>query len=61
MSDNRIEGAAKKAGGAIQEGAGKVLGDSEMEAKGAAKKTEGSVQNTAGKVQDKVGDAIKKA
>lgn len=61
MSDNRIEGAAKKAGGAIQEATGKVLGDTEMEAKGAANKTEGGVQNKAGKVQDKVGDAVKKA
>lgn len=60
MSENRIEGAAKKAGGAIEEAAGKAVGNPDLEAKGAAHKAEGSVQNTAGKVQDKVGAAIKK-
>lgn len=60
MSEDRIDGAAKKAGGAIKEGAGKVLGDREMEAKGAAEKAAGAVQNKVGKVEDRVGDAIKR-
>ena len=60
MSENRMAGAAKKAGGAIEEAAGKAVGNPKMEAKGAATKAEGTVQNKAGKAQDKVGAAIKK-
>jgi uncharacterized protein YjbJ (UPF0337 family) len=60
MSQNRIEGAAKKASGAIKETAGKVVGDRKLQAKGAAEKAAGSVQNTVGKVQDKVGGALKR-
>ena len=60
MSENRIAGAAKKASGAIEEAAGKAVGNPRMEAKGAATKAEGTVQNKAGKAQDKVGAAIKK-
>ena len=60
MSENRIEGAAKKAGGAIEEAAGKAVGNPTMEAKGAAKKAEGTVQNKVGKAQDHVGAAIRK-
>ncbi|HWA60099.1 MAG TPA: CsbD family protein [Caulobacteraceae bacterium] len=59
MSTNRIEGAARKASGAIKEAAGKATGDREMEAKGAAEKVAGSVQNKVGKAQDKIGNAIK--
>ena len=60
MSENRIAGAAKKAGGAIEEATGKAIGNPTMEAKGAANKATGTVQNAAGKVQDKVGAAIRK-
>jgi uncharacterized protein YjbJ (UPF0337 family) len=52
MSDNRIEGAAKKISGSIKEAAGKITGNHELEAKGVAEKTVGNVQNKAGKVQD---------
>jgi len=52
MSENRIQGAAKKASGAIKEGAGKITNDPKLEAKGKAEKTIGGVQNKAGKVQD---------
>ncbi len=60
MSENRIAGAAKKAGGAVEEASGKAIGNPKMEAKGAATKAEGTVQNKAGKAQDKVGAAIRK-
>ena len=52
MSENRIEGAAHKAAGAIKEAAGKVTGNKELELKGAAEKVGGNVQNKVGKVQD---------
>ena len=52
MSDNRIQGAAKKASGAIKEAAGKVTNDPKLEGKGKAEKTMGGVHNKVGKVQD---------
>ncbi len=52
MSDNRIEGAAHKAAGAIKEAAGKITGNEKLQAKGTAEKLGGNVQNKAGKVQD---------
>jgi uncharacterized protein YjbJ (UPF0337 family) len=60
MSENRIAGAAKKAGGAIEEATGKAVGNPTMEAKGAANKAAGTVQNKVGKAQDAVGAAIRK-
>jgi uncharacterized protein YjbJ (UPF0337 family) len=60
MSQNRIEGAAKKATGAIKEVAGKVTGDKKLQAEGAVEKAAGSVQNTVGKAQDKIGAALKR-
>ncbi len=60
MSENRIAGAAKKAGGAIEEAAGKAVGNPTMEARGAANKAAGTVQNKVGKAQDAVGAAIRK-
>ncbi len=60
MSENRIQGAADKAAGAVKEGVGKMTGDDRLQAEGATQKTKGEVQNAAGQVQDKVGDAVKK-
>ncbi len=60
MSTNRVEGAAHKASGAIKEAAGKISGDTELEAKGAAEKAGGHIQNKVGKAQDEIGDALKK-
>jgi uncharacterized protein YjbJ (UPF0337 family) len=60
MSQNRIEGAAHKAAGAIKEVAGKATGNKELEAKGAAEKILGDAQNEVGKAQDTLGNALKK-
>ena len=60
MSENRIDGAAKKAMGAVKEGAGKAVGNERLEAEGAAQKAAGTVENKVGKAQDKVGNAIKR-
>jgi len=54
MSRNRIEGAIKKATGAVKEAAGKALGNTRLQAEGAAEKIAGAVQNMAGKKQDKI-------
>ena len=53
MADHdRIEGAAKNMGGKVKEMAGKVTGDSKLQAEGKADQMEGKVQNTVGGVKD---------
>ncbi len=49
---DRIEGAAKQAGGNIKEAVGKVTGDEKLQAEGKADQVEGKVQNTVGGVKD---------
>ena len=57
MPDNdRVEGAAKNIGGKIKEAAGKVTGDSKLQAEGKADQVEGKVQNTVGGVKDSLRD-----
>jgi uncharacterized protein YjbJ (UPF0337 family) len=57
MADHdRIEGAAKNIGGKIKEAAGKVTGDTKMQAEGKADQVEGKVQNTVGGVKDGLRD-----
>lgn len=57
MADNdRIEGAAKNMGGKIKEAAGKVTGDTKLQAEGKADQVEGKVQNTVGGVKDSLRD-----
>lgn len=60
MSTNRIEGAAKKAAGSVNAAAGKVTGNTSLQAKGMAEKAAGSVQNAVGKAQDKLSNALKR-
>jgi uncharacterized protein YjbJ (UPF0337 family) len=59
MSQNRIEGAARKASGTVKQAAGKATGNTHLQAKGAAEKAAGTVQNKLGKAQDKLGARIK--
>lgn len=54
VDDDRIEGSAKKVGGDIKEGVGRVLGDSKLETEGKADKTEGKIQNAVGGVKDAI-------
>lgn len=53
---DRIEGAAKQAGGNIKEAVGKVTGDEKLKAEGQAEQVEGKVQNTVGGVKDALRD-----
>ena len=57
MDEDRIDGAAKNLGGKIQEGFGKLTGDTKTEAEGKADQVEGKVQNTWGGAKDTVRDA----
>jgi len=60
MSTNRIEGAAKEAGGSIKETAGKMTGNDKLRAKGAVEKAVGTAQNAVGRAQDKFAHTLKK-
>ena len=59
MDKDRIEGAAKQAGGAIKQAAGKITGDTKLQAEGAADKVSGKVQNAIGGAKDAIRDASK--
>jgi uncharacterized protein YjbJ (UPF0337 family) len=60
MDKDRIEGAAKQAKGALKDAAGKVTGDTKLQAEGKADKAEGKVQNAFGGLKDQARDALKK-
>ena len=56
MDKDRIDGAANQAKGAVKETAGKITGDTKLQAEGAADKLKGKVQNAVGGVKDAVRD-----
>jgi uncharacterized protein YjbJ (UPF0337 family) len=58
MDKDRVEGTAKQAKGAIKDAAGKVTGDTKMQAEGKADKAAGKVQNTVGGAKDTARDAL---
>lgn len=55
---DRTEGSLKQTGGKLKEGAGKLFGDSKLEAEGKADKSEGKLQNAWGGLKDSVRDAV---
>ena len=59
MDKDRVAGAAKVIKGRTEEAAGKLVGDSKLQAKGAADKAAGKFQNTVGGVRDSIGGAKK--
>ena len=52
MDNDRIQGSAKQAKGAVKEVLGKLTGDAKLKADGKADKTEGKIQNAVGSVKD---------
>lgn len=57
MADHdRIEGAAKNMGGKVKEAAGKMTGDTKLQAEGKADQVEGKVQNAVGGAKDSLRD-----
>jgi uncharacterized protein YjbJ (UPF0337 family) len=52
MDKDRIKGAAQQAKGAVKEAAGKVTGDTKLQAEGKADKAAGKVQNAIGGLKD---------
>jgi uncharacterized protein YjbJ (UPF0337 family) len=61
MDKDRIEGVGKQVKGAVKDAAGKVTGDTKLQAEGKADKAEGKVQNTVGGAKDAVRDAANKS
>ena len=59
MDKDRVEGSAKQMKGSVKDAAGKLTGDSRLEAEGKADKAEGKVQNTIGGAKDKIRDALR--
>lgn len=57
MDKDRIEGAADKAKGGMKEAAGKLTGDSKLQAEGKMDKAKGSMKNAIGGAKDAMRDA----
>lgn len=52
MDKDRIEGSLEQAKGTVKEGAGKLTGDTKLEAEGKADKASGKLQNAVGGLKD---------
>jgi uncharacterized protein YjbJ (UPF0337 family) len=59
MDKVRIQGSADQAKGSLKEAAGKITGDSKLQAEGAADKAKGKVENAIGGAKDAIRDATK--
>jgi len=57
MDKNRVEGAADKAKGSMKEAAGKLTGDTKLQAEGKMDKAKGAVKNAVGGVKDAAREA----
>jgi uncharacterized protein YjbJ (UPF0337 family) len=54
MDHDRVEGSIKQTKGALKDAAGKLTGDTKLQAEGKADKAEGKVQNAIGGLKDKL-------
>jgi uncharacterized protein YjbJ (UPF0337 family) len=52
MADDRMTGTVRNFGGKVQEGVGKITGDTKMEAQGVVNQAAGAVQEAYGKTVD---------
>lgn len=52
MDEDRIKGSARQAKGTAKSVAGKITGDTKLEAEGKAEKAAGKIQNTVGGIKD---------
>ena len=60
MDKDRVDGAAQKTGGRIKEAAGKLTGDSKLQAEGKADQAAGTIKNAVGGLKDSVREATRK-
>jgi uncharacterized protein YjbJ (UPF0337 family) len=58
MDKENIKGAAQKAKGQVEEVAGKILGDKELELKGRADQVRGAVREAVGTTKDAIKEAV---
>jgi uncharacterized protein YjbJ (UPF0337 family) len=58
MDNDRIEGAAREAGGKVQSAAGSLTGDRDMKAEGDMRSAAGKVQGAYGSAKDAAKDAV---
>ena len=56
MNNDQVKGTVKDIAGKVQEGAGKLVGSTEQEAKGLGKQVEGQVQKGYGDAKETVRD-----
>ena len=59
VDKDRIAGSAEEIKGAVEQMAGKVVGDVKLESKGEAEKTEGKIQNAVGGLKDTIKETRK--
>jgi len=52
VDKDRIEGAGQQLKGKVKEGAGKLAGDSKLEAEGKSDQVAGKIKNTVGGIKD---------
>ncbi len=58
MNKDRIDGSVEQAKGKVKEVAGKITGDSKLEAEGKTEQVAGKVQNAVGGFKDAVKEAV---
>jgi uncharacterized protein YjbJ (UPF0337 family) len=61
MDKDRLTGAADQAKGAVKDAAGKMTGDTKLQAEGKADKAAGKVESAVGGAKDSARDALDKA
>ena len=61
MDENRLSGTAKKLGGKVEEGLGRVTGDAKTQAQGPLKQAAGDIQDLYGQAIDSAEDGIESA
>jgi uncharacterized protein YjbJ (UPF0337 family) len=57
MDENRVSGTARNMGGKVQEGFGRVTGDTQTQAEGIANQVTGAAQDLYGRARDGAADA----
>jgi uncharacterized protein YjbJ (UPF0337 family) len=60
MDKDRVKGAVDQAKGAAKDAAGRVLGDSKLQAEGKTDKLKGKIENAVGGAKDALRDADRK-
>ena len=61
MDENRISGTARNTGGKLQEGVGRVTGDTRTQAEGVANQVAGAAQDLYGRARESTSEAAETA